>query len=212
MRWAILVSMLCYLAWTGAVFGAEAVANETSTEAATEAIMNETITNIFLQEGTGGSFVEDESGNYTLTITGVVPYTVYFSDRPARDAGFSEMKKFIDGFNFDPNNPPNAAIMIKEGEEETDMVVVELTLPQYDETSHNLTYTAKLTDDYAFESEWPKDMLTRADKAIPETFGKVLVVIDDCPCVPALHYCKSWWQNSCWNSKEDGCRKCDSCC
>jgi hypothetical protein len=209
MKWAISILMLCCLAWIGAVSGAEADANQTG---ALEAIENETSTHIFLQEGTNGSFVKDESGNYTLTITGVIPYTVYFSDRPARDAGFAEMKQFLDGFNFDPNNPPNAAVMLQEGNEENDMVVVELTMPQYDETNHKLTYKAKKLDDYAFESEWPKDLLIKADKAIPETFGKVLLVIDDCPCVPALHYCKSWWQNSCWNSKEVGCRKCGSCC
>ncbi|MHB8119313.1 MAG: hypothetical protein ACYDHX_11385 [Methanothrix sp.] len=145
----------------------------------------------------------------TLTITGVIPYTVFFSDRPARDAGFAEMKQFLDGFSFDPKNPPNAAVMIEEGAEENDMVVVELTSPQYDETSHKLTYTAKRLDDYAFESEWPKDLLIRADKAIPETFGKVLIVIDDCPCLPSEE-CDSDWHGSCWH--QYFCKLCGGCC
>ncbi|MCX6678583.1 MAG: hypothetical protein NTU95_11670 [Methanothrix sp.] len=209
MKWIVSISILCCLAWIGAASGAETSANQTG---AAEAILNETSTHIFLQEGTNGSFVKDVSGNYTLTITGVIPYTVYFSDRPARDAGFAEMKQFLDGFSFDPNNPPNAAVMIEEGNEENDMVVVELTSPQYDEISHKLTYTAKRLDDYAFKSEWPKDLLSGADNAIPETFGKVLLVIDDCPCLPALDYCKSSWQNSCWKGFWKSCVKCGGCC
>ncbi len=206
MKWIVSISILCCLAWIGAVSGTETSANQTG---AAEAILNETSTHIFLQEGTNGSFVKDESGNYTLTITGMIPYTVFFSDRPARDAGFAQMKQFLDGFSFDPNNPPNAAIMIEEGDETNDMVVVELTMPQYDETNHKLTYTAKLLDDYAFESEWPKDLLIRADKSIPETFGKVLLVIDDCPCIP-YGTCDSKWSDSCWH--EYFCRPCGGCC
>ena len=210
MKWAISILMLCCLAWIGAVSGAEADANQTG---ALEAIENETSTHIFLQEGTNGSFVKDESGNYTLTITGVIPYTVYFSDRPARDAGFTKMKDFLNGFNFDPKNPPNAAVMIREGNESNDMIVVELTAPQYDEANSILTYTAKPISDYDFESEWPKDLLARADNAIPESFGAVALIIDDCPCVPAIHYCKSWWQNSCWvKTARFGCQKCGGCC
>lgn len=206
MKWIVPVLILCCLAWIGAVSGADADANQTG---AAIAIANETSPDIFLQEGTNGSFVKDASDNYTLTITGAIPYTVYFSDRPARDAGFAEMKQFLDGFNFDPRNPPNAAVMLEESEENSDMIVVELTSPQYDETTHTLTYTAKILDDYAFESEWINDLLTRADKAIPETFGKVLLVIDDCPCIP-YGTCDSKWSDSCWH--EYICRPCGGCC
>jgi len=206
MKWAIVVSILCCLAWIGAVSGAEATANETN--------VNETSTHIFLQEGTNGSFVKDVSGNYTLTITGVIPYTVFFSDRPARDAGFVEMKQFLDGFSFDPRNPPNAMVMLKEGEENNDMIVVELTSPQYDETNHKLTYTAKKLDVFGIESEWPKDLLIGADNAIPETFGKVLMVIDDCPCVQDTS-CGSLRHDSCfrWKALPPACvADCGSCC
>ena len=128
--------------------------------------------------------MKDGSGNYTLTITGVIPYTVYFSDRPARDAGFAEMKQFINGFNFDARDPPNAAVMLRDGEEDSDMIVVELTMPLYDETKGTLIYTASILNDYEFKSEWAKDLLSRADNSIPETFGAVLLVIDDYPYYP----------------------------
>jgi hypothetical protein len=185
MKCAILISMLCYLALAGIVSGTEVGVNDTGVAAAENAIENETTSYIFLQEGTNGSFVKDGSGNYTLTITGVIPYTVYFSDRPARDAGFAQMKQFLKGFNFDPRDPPNAAVMLREGEEEdSDMIVVELTMPLYDETKGTLIYTASILTDYEFKSEWTKDLLSRADNSIPETFGAVFLVIDDYPYYP----------------------------
>ena len=36
----------------------------------------------------------------------------------------------------------------QEGENESDVVVAELTSPQFDETNSTLTYTAKVLDDY----------------------------------------------------------------
>ncbi len=209
MKWVILASILCCLALAGIVSGADESMNETDDASAMEVIADEAYTTIFVQEGAGGSFVKDESGNYTLTITGVIPYTLYFSDRPARDAGIVEMDQFLEGFSFHPDNPPNALVAIREGEEESDMIVVELTAPQYDGTNDTLTYQAKVIADYEFESEWPEDLIPRADDAIPEEFGKVVIVIDDCPCLP-YGTCDSKWRNSCWHVYI--CRPCGGCC
>ncbi|MGC9514983.1 hypothetical protein [Methanocrinis sp.] len=194
----------------GVVSGVDESTDETNGTADAEVVADEAYTYIFIQEGTSGSFVEDGSGNYTLTINGVLPYTVYFADRPARDAGMVEMEQFIEGFSFDPNNPPNALLNIREGEEEIDMIVVELTWPQYNETTETLTYKARLTADYEFESEWPEDLLHRVDGEIPEEFGEVVIVIDDCPCMIDPGDCKSWWSNSCWT--KPFCDPCGGCC
>ena len=146
-----------------------------------------------------------------------MPYTIYFSDRPARDAGFAPMDKFLKGFCFSASNPPNALVWLRDGEEENDMIVVELTRPQYDETNSTLTYTAKLLDDYAFKSEWIKDLLSKADKAIPETFGQVAIVIDDCSnsevqCskVNSPDICGYINTGCCWRWKDIGCEPCHS--
>ncbi len=210
MKWFILASTLCmFLA--GIVSVADEGSNLTDDAAAMELISEEHYTTIFVQEGVGGSFVKiDDSGNYTLTVTGAIPYTIYFSDRPARDAGMVEMESFLEGFNFDPNNPPNALVAIREGEEERDMIVVELTEPHYDNSTDTLTYRAKLIADYEFESEWPQDLLPRTDDEIPEEFGKVVLVIDDCPCMPDWGDCKSYWRNSCWGTI--ACNPCGGCC
>ena len=178
MKLAILVSALCSLAFIGAVSCAEMAANETELD---EMELNETEMNrttfIFIQEGTGGTFVKDESGNYTLTITGVVPYTIYFSDRPERVVGFAPMDKFLDGFCFGAIDPPNAAVMLREGENESDVVVAELTSPQFDETNSTLTYTAKVLDDYRYTSELGKAFLTAFTSSEVVFIGLFLTIL-----------------------------------
>ena len=140
--------------------------------------------NIFLQEGASGSLVESDSGDYTLTISDVLPYTVYFADRPSRDTGFIPLDKYIDGFDWAPEDPPNAAIILREEDDEQDIVVAELTAPIYDEAEGTLQYSIKILDEYDARSEYLQQVQPHADASIPDTFGSVLLVIDDCAC---------WW-------------------
>jgi len=164
------------------------------------------ITYTFLQEGTSGNFVKDNYGNYTLTIVDVVPYTIYFSDRPARMAGFAPMDKFLSGFCFDKSNPPNAAIWLKEGEDDSNMIIVELTSPNYDMANKTLIYTAKILDNYAFESNWSSDLIQTetSDAAIPEKFGRVGLVIDSCKD-GSVSCCNRFVTNCCGNIDNVGC-------
>ena len=181
MKCVILISMLCYLALAGIVTGTEASVNNNGSAVA-NATENETSTYTFIQEGTNGSFVNDGSGNYTLTMTDVVPYTVFFADRPSRNAGFAPMDKFLKGFDFGASNPPNAAIILSDENETSNMVIVELTKPQYNNATRMLTYTVSLLKDYSFESVWFQDQIGKVDASIPERFGRTILVIDDCPC------------------------------
>lgn len=166
MKW--LICIFCILALAGVALGADKMENKTKTF-------------IFLQEGSSGSFVNDSSGNYTLTMNDVVPYTVFFADRPARDVGLAPMDKILKGFNFGINNPPNAAIILPDENETSDMIVVELTNPQYSNTTKTLTYTAKQLKNYSFQSGWLQDHASEVDPAIPEKFGSVNLVIDNSP-------------------------------
>ena len=212
MKCVILISMLCYLALAGIVFGTEAGVNNNGVAVA-NAIENETSTHIFIQEGTNGSFLNDGSGNYTLTMTNVVPYTIFFADRPARDVGFAPMDKFLKGFNFGASNPPNAAIILPDENETSDMMIVELTKPQYNNATRTLTYTASLLKDYSFESVWFQDRKDEVDASIPERFGRAILVIDDCVCTPVDSGCASNCRNQCWRWKPfPGCRPCGGCC
>jgi hypothetical protein len=219
MKGLIATILLC-LALAGAASGAEQAANNSSEcvgcdSDSANVTDNQPVTHIFIQQGTGGSFVNDGSGNYTLTMTDVVPYTIYFADRPARDVGLAPMDKFLKGFDFGVNNPPNAAIILTDENETSDMVIVELTNPQYDNTTGTLTYTASLLKDYSFESVWFQDQKSKVDSSIPERFGSITLVIDDCPCEQDFTgFCADECRNSCFKvvNHWPWCYKCGGCC
>jgi hypothetical protein len=97
---------------------------------------------LFVQTARGMSF--DRSNN-KLTLTGVSPVTVFFSDRPERIAGNMQTTAFIpfwsegkDSFKADP---PNADISTVEGSTLQQTVVV-LQDPVLE--GDNLTYTVRV--------------------------------------------------------------------
>lgn len=200
------ICILCFFALAGVALGAEKMENKTASAVEPKAFT-------FVQEGSGGSFVNDSPGNYTLTMTDVVPYTMFFADRPARDVGLAPMDKFLKGFSFGASNPPNAAIILPDENETTDMIVVELTKPQYNNTTRTLTYKAKQLKEYSFTSGWLRDQQSKVDPAIPERFGRITLVIDDCTCdsVPVTE-CPNECRNQCWQTKEFSCEPCGGCC
>ena len=117
MKGLIATIILLCLALAGAVSGAEQAPNNSSgcvgcDSDSVNVTENQTETHIFIQEASSGSFVNDSTGNYTLTLNDVVPYTVFFADRPARDVGFAPRDKFLKGFSFGASNTPNAALIL----------------------------------------------------------------------------------------------------
>jgi hypothetical protein len=171
--------------------------NETQQEEAEEKVRY-----MFVQSAHSGSFVPVEGElNYTLTLEGVSPQTIAFSDRPERDVGQVSMQKFLDGFGFSPENPPNAAIEIIEGNESEDVIVMELFDPIYDAANHTLQYNVSVLEmpnhSYAIFNE-------RHDTSLPENFGPAALFIDDCPdccyncCDSNGDYCGCFRVGCCW--------------
>jgi len=154
--------------------------NDLNTENATVADETaESTSFMFVQNAQAGSLVpiEGEENRYNLTLTGVVPQTIAFSDRPERIVVQVEMQKFLDGSCISSNDPPNAAIEILDADEKEDVAVVELLDPKYDRINHTLHYNVSFLKEanlsYAAFNE-------RADSALPETFGAVSLFIDSC--------------------------------
>ena len=153
--------------------------------------------------------------SYTLTLKGISEQTVYFSDRPQRDAGQVSTKRFVEGSCFNSENPPNAAIDVMEGDESSDLVIVELFDPRYDASEKSLQYTVRIIG----ESNLSTDSFNkRADALLPEEFGAAAVFIDSCPdwmisCgdadgnSPGKVVCCS-----CWSWASLGCDFTDDCC
>jgi hypothetical protein len=136
---------------------------------------------MFVQTAEGGTFEArpDRSG-FRLTLRGVAPQTVYFSDRPQRIAGGVPNGAFLDGLGFSDANPPNAAIVLSEPKSaDSDVVVVALTNPAYDAAARTLVYDAKPLEktDGTGLAFWTD----RRDETLPASFANVSVFVDDCP-------------------------------
>lgn len=97
---------------------------------------------LFVQSAKGMTF--NKAAN-KLTLTGVSPVTVFFTDRPERVAGNMKTTAFIpfwsEGKDSFKSNPPNADISIIEGKD-LKQIVVELQDPAL--KGGNLTYTVKV--------------------------------------------------------------------
>jgi len=89
-----------------------------------------------------------EFGDGSLTLKGVSPTTVYFTDRPNRSAGHGHTVDFIkmwgegkDSFRADP---PNATLSILGGDPQIEDVVVTLTNPRLE--GSDLTYDVRTVE------------------------------------------------------------------
>jgi hypothetical protein len=99
---------------------------------------------LFVQSAKGMTF---NKATNKLTLTGVSPVTVFFTDRPERIAGNMKTTAFIpfwgEGKDSFKSNPPNADISIIEGKT-LKQIVVELQDPVL--KGGNLTYAVKVLE------------------------------------------------------------------
>jgi len=173
---AIAVLAMAILTASCGVLAEETEELQTDNETAEE----KPVTFMFVQTAQSGTLVPVEGVDnlYTLTLMGVAPQTIAFSDRPERVVVQAPMQQFLDGMCFSPENPPNAALEILEADDEEDVAVVELFDPVYDAASQTLQYNVSILElpdlSYAVFNE-------RADKTLPEMFGPAALFIDDCP-------------------------------
>ena len=157
---------------------------------------------------------------YLLTLAGHHGETIYFSDRPDRVFGEAPTQRFLAGLDFAPANPPNAALVAQTGTGDN-VVVLELIEPAYAADAGTVTYGAELLASYQGEG-LAHVAEQQLDTALPETFGRASLFIDDCP---ALTDC---WRPSgpfevpipmeplpggrvgmCWSWSDYGCTPCD---
>ena len=85
----------------------------------------------------------------SITLQGLSPSTLYFSDRPQREVGHMTSRQFVDvwgdGDNSFAQNPPNAVLSFAEpGDRVPEDAVVVIQNPRLDGDA--LTYSIKLLD------------------------------------------------------------------
>ena len=99
---------------------------------------------LFVQTGAGMT-----SDGDTLTLRGLSPSTLYFSDRPQREVGHMSSQRFVanwgDGANSFAQNPPNAVLSFAEpGDRPPEDAVVVIQDPHLDGDA--LSYRIKVLD------------------------------------------------------------------
>jgi hypothetical protein len=99
-----------------------------------------TASKLFVQDARSATAERKRGKRWKITLTGVNATTLWFADRPERDAGRQSTRSFVRqwadfGFAADP---PNAFIQ----QSDSDGVAVELRNPRYNRKAATLTYTA----------------------------------------------------------------------
>ncbi len=138
---------------------------------------------LFVQSFQSGSIVpkEDVEDRYTLTLEQGLGQTIYFSDRPERIVGATPTPRFLAGFGFPDDDPPNAALVVETEAGESEVAVLELFSPAYEEASRTATYEVAVLAEWERElgmglTEAPADLAT-----LRPSFGAAHLFIDDCP-------------------------------
>lgn len=139
-------------------------------------VPTEIISFLFVQEGSAGSLVPGENGTMTLTLTGVRPDTVYFSDTPNRVSGGIDTRVFTSSSLWNSTSAPNAALMLANAPVANDSVILTLSNPVYDKANATLQYTAVQVPNYT--GKGLKAYEAFADPGIPEQFGQAMLFID----------------------------------
>ncbi len=137
---------------------------------------------LFLQAFQSGSVAPKEGaeGRYTLTLEQGLGQTIYFSDRPERVVGASPTPQFLEGLGFPDDNPPNAALVVETADGQTEIAVVELFSPAYDEATRTATYEVAVLEEWEASLEMGFHQTPADLAAFGDRFGAAHLFIDDC--------------------------------
>jgi hypothetical protein len=132
---------------------------------------------LFTQTFRSGDWARtDDPTHFTLHLRGGLASTVGFTDRPNRDFDVAPTIDFIPALWNNPDNPPNAAIIVEDAGIQYTYLLV-LTDPSYDEAADEITYTVSVLESY--EGDGLGEVVERvADGTLPQTFGAGALFID----------------------------------
>ena len=147
---------------------------------------------LFVANGDAGTYTAGEGSGATLTVTGVDPDALFFTDRPDRDTGVITVTRMLNLLEESRNEgPPNAAIEILDDRAGDQVLALELAETTYDPTTATLTFDAKRLDSVDGGLEHLDD---RLDEELPAQFGRVALFIDSAP-FGSTNFCEAWVQN-----------------
>ncbi len=80
--------------------------------------------------------------------------TVYFTDRPERLVGVTPTAQFLADFGLSVGDPPNAALVVEKEDGTTQIAVVELIDPKYDDATDTATYEVAVLRNLSVSYAW----------------------------------------------------------
>lgn len=138
---------------------------------------------LFVHNATSGTLtpVAGTEDTFILALEGVSYSTLWFAERPDLAAGHIPTQLFIDNWGTGENSfaasPPNAALDILEGKSEGDVLVVQISRPDYDQAAASLSYQVQVLQDVNGGLE-SFSLRIDAPEAVPESFSHASLFID----------------------------------
>jgi hypothetical protein len=163
-------------------------------------------TMLFVQSFRAGSVSPKagDAGRYTLTLEQGLGETVYFSDRPDLVVGSTPTPRFLATLGFPADNPPNAALIAETAPGQTEIAVLRLYSPAYDQPTHTATYEVAVLQSWqrsaeAGFGEAPADLAAAAP-----SLGAAHLFIDGCPGGDMPCYAGGVWVGTILNAQFGG--------
>lgn len=174
---------------------------------------------LFVQSFKKGTLVEktgDGPGGHTLTLEEGLGQTIYFANRPERIVGATETARFLTQLGFPDDNPPNAALVMEAGLNDTDFAVFELFNPRYDAETATATYDVHLLKEWEQTLGFSFSEQQAAKHYLHPEFNTAHLFIDGCideavMCVKVPNIAAQWPDVPfCYDPGNLGCYPCVS--
>jgi hypothetical protein len=130
---------------------------------------------LYVQRADAGS-LEQAGEGYALTLRGVDPEVLAFTDRPERQTALLTVPLMLETLFKGDQPPPNAAIELARGPEERDVGAFELHAPRYSRQGHTISYRAEVLEDVS--GSGLSHLADRLDRRLPGRFGSASLYID----------------------------------
>lgn len=132
---------------------------------------------LFSHTADAGTLTENPDGTYELTLTGIDPNVMAFTDRPDRQTAIIGADHLVDGWpSIFADSAPNAVLVEHTPDGATDSLVLVLTEPRLEDRT--LSFTADVLEDEAHPSGLD-GMVGEPHATPPSSFSAASLFIDD---------------------------------
>lgn len=142
---------------------------------------------LFSHTADAGKLTPSDDGTYTLTMDGIDPKVMGFTDRPDRQTMILSAEQLVEAWpTMFADSAPNAVLVEHEPSGETDSLVVVLSDPRLD--GPTMTYTVDVLEDEAHPSG-VEGIVNSTHVDPPAEFADVSLFIDDVDLEKSVYSC-----------------------